>query len=100
MPFRHHDFSALVIVDPDEARRQIKKAFVHAFASRWGAARRLGVSRATLRGWTKRLGLDEWLTATEKIAKRDGWHHHCHRGGIEWEKRKNSSREPERRPRD
>lgn len=75
MAYRHHALSALLVVDPDEARRRMKKAFVDARASRTVAASLLGCGRVTFLRWAKQLGLNEWMREVEDLAKEKGWHH-------------------------
>lgn len=85
MPFRHHDLRALIVVDPEAAKRLLKQAFVDAGASRKAAASLLGCSRATYLAWAKQLELREWMQAVSKLARQNGWHHGqlggaaCHR---------------------
>lgn len=66
---------ALEMVDPDEARRLIKRAFVDARCSNKAAASVLDVKRDTLRVIAERLGLTEWMAEAEQIAIHQGWYH-------------------------
>ncbi len=105
MAFRHHALAALIVVDPEKAKRAIKKAFVDALGSRETAASLLGCKRATLLAWIKKLGtknpegltLDEELQGIERIAKRDGWHH-GRLGGAAWHKKPESKGSPKQPP--
>jgi hypothetical protein len=66
---------ALVICDPDRARREIIRAFRDSGANRQDTAAALGVGRNALTKYVATLGITEELNELEDTAKRNGWHH-------------------------
>lgn len=60
-------------VDRKEAVYRLKKAYVDARCSLTQAAKDFRCGRRTFLVWCRKLGIEEWLWGTAKIARRDGW---------------------------
>jgi hypothetical protein len=75
MPYRKPTLSPIVLVDPEKARRLIRKAFRDALCKRGEACKALDCSTSTLQGWIRQLGMEQELLDLEETAKKEGWHH-------------------------
>jgi transposase-like protein len=75
MAFVQQEMTSLIIVDPDEARRRIVKAFRKAEASIHGAAEVLGCGERTLHRWINKLKMRPEIAKLERQAEREGWHY-------------------------
>lgn len=66
--------TALIVVDPAQARREIRNAMTRAGGVRDRAAELMGCGRATFHRWVVRLGMAEDLDRIEAKAKREKWY--------------------------
>lgn len=81
MGYRITRIRALVVVDPEAARKELLAAFQEAKASRRDAAKLLGCDEDTFARWADMLGARAELDVIEERAKEQGWHHGRNRMG-------------------
>lgn len=73
MPYVAHLLTALMVTDPEEAKRTILAAYKDEGAHAGNAATSLGVSRVTFERWVVRLGIRDEIEKILKTAKKQGW---------------------------
>ncbi len=81
MAYTKQEMTALIQVEPQEAKEQILAAYKKAKCSIHGAAEVLGCGERTVYRWMEMLNLTGAFAKMKQQALKEGWHHKNSRQG-------------------